>query len=336
MRDSLHLKKVDSGPMKAKTFYILVLSIVLVSSSLFADSDGSVRVWPFPLVESEEVLARWLDDTGFEFSRFPLEYGSVRLRAIRGGECWQIILKPRSSLATEVLALYTQNGQPDGDKIEALWAYLKDYSEDFHGTTREDSDQVVPAAVLFQKKHVVCIKALIEGEHIQLEGEHIQFSGFIIDRDGLIISTAHDLQGIKDITVILYNGRQFDGRIVVADSYRDVALIKIDTICNSFVSLAEGRNLVSMGESIYSIGCPTNHGSTIYSGSVTGPPRRANDLFLLQVSMDVFPGSSGSPVFDAHGKVVGIIKGRYRGTDLVGFLIPLETIMEFLREIEPI
>ena len=135
---------------------------------------------------------------------------------------------------------------------------------------------------------MVCIKALIEGKHIQ-------FSGFIIDRDGLIISTAHDLQGIKDITVIFYNSRQFNGRIVAADSDRDVALIKIDTICDSSVSLAEGRNLVSMGENIYSIGCPTNHTSTIHSGIVTGPPRRANDLFLLQVSMEVFPGSSGSP-----------------------------------------
>ncbi|MCK5245190.1 MAG: trypsin-like peptidase domain-containing protein [Desulfobacterales bacterium] len=314
--------------MKANTFYILVLFIVLVSSLLFADSDGSVRVWPLPLVESEEVLARWLDDTGFEFSRFPLEYGSVRLRAVRADEGWQIILKPRSPLATEVLALYTQNGQSDEDRIEALWAYLEDYSEDFHGTTREDSDQVVPAAVLSQKEHVVCMKALIGGEHIQ-------FSGFIIDRNGLIISTGHDLQGIKDITVTLYNGRQFDGHIVAADSYRDVALIKIDTICDSSISLAEGRNLVSVGDNIYSIGYPTNHSSTIHSGIVTGPSRIANDLFLLQVSMEIFPGSSGSPVFDARGKLVGIIKGRYRGTDSVGFLIPLETIMEFLRTIEP-
>ncbi len=327
MRDSLHLKKVALGPMKAKAFYILVLSIVLVSSSLFADSDGSVRVWPFPLVESEEVLARWLEDTGFEFSRFPLEYGSIRLRAVRANERWQIILKPRSPLATEVRALYTQNGRPDEDRIEALWAYLKGYSKDFHGTAGE-SDEVVPAAILSHKEHVVCVKAFIEREHIQ-------FSGFIIARDGLIISTAHDLQGIKDVTVILYNGRQFDGRIVAADYYRDVALIKIDMTSDSFVSLAEGRTLISMGENIYSIGCPTNHGGAVYSGIITGPPRRANGMVLLQISMEVFPGSSGSPVFDVQGNVLGIIKGRYRGTDSVGFLIPLETIMESLRGIEP-
>jgi serine protease Do len=322
MRDSLNLKKVDFTPMTAKTFCIVVLSVVLVSSSLFADSNDSARVWPFPLVESEEVLTRWLADTGFEFSRVPLEYGSVRLRAVRANERWQIILKPRSPLATEVLALYTQNGRPDEGKIEALWAYLKSYSEDLHGTGG-NSDQVVPAAILSQKEHVVCVKALIEREHIQ-------FSGFIIDRDGLIISTAHDLQGIKDVTVILYNGRQLNGRIIASDYHRDVALIKIDMTSDSFISLAGGRTLISMGETIYSMGCPTNHSGAVYSGRITGPPRRANGLVLLQVSMEVFPGSSGSPVFDVQGNVLGIIKGRYRGTDSVGFLIPLETIMEFL------
>jgi serine protease Do len=313
--------------MKARTFCIATLSVVLVSSLLLADSDGSGRVWPFPLVESEEVLTRWLADAGFDPSRVALEYGAVRLRAVRANEYWQIILKPRSPLATEIRALYTQNGDPDEDKIEALWAYLKDYSKDFH-RIGESTDQVVPTAILSQKEYVVCIKAFIERELIQ-------FSGFIIDCEGLIISTAHDLQGIKDITVSLHNGRQLNGHIVAIDSDRDVSLIKIDMTSDSFISLAEGRHFVSMGEKIYSIGCPINHSGTIHSGVITGPPRRANGLTLLQISMEIFPGSSGSPVFDAQGCVIGMVKGRYRGTNSVGFLIPLDTITAFLRGIQP-
>jgi len=43
-------------------------------------------------------------------------------------------------------------------------------------------------------------------------------------------------------------------------------------------------------------------------------------------------GSSGSPVFDAQGNLVAIVKGRYRGTESVGFLIPLATIIESAKE----
>lgn len=309
--------------MKARIFYIAALSVVLVSSLLFAAPDGFGRVWPFPMVESEEVLTHWLAGNGFDPSRVVLEYGSVQLRAVKENECWQIILKPRSPLATEMRALYTQNGELDEDTIEVLWAYLKNYSKDFH-RTGGNTDQAVPTSILSQKEHVVCIKALVDREHIQ-------FSGFIIDSEGLMISTAHDLQGIKDITVTLYNGRQRNGHIVAIDFDRDVSLIKIDMTSDSFISLAEGRHLVSMGEKIYSIGCPVNQSGNIHSGIITGPPRRANGLTLLQISMEIFPGSSGSPVFDAQGHVIGMVKGRYRGTNSVGFLIPLDTIMAFLR-----
>ena len=46
--------------------------------------------------------------------------------------------------------------------------------------------------------------------------------------------------------------------------------------------------------------------------------------------MTIHPGSSGSPVFDAQGQLVAMIKGRFRGNSTVGFLTPLETIIEFL------
>jgi serine protease Do len=46
--------------------------------------------------------------------------------------------------------------------------------------------------------------------------------------------------------------------------------------------------------------------------------------------MEIHPGSSGSPVFDANGRLVGIVKGRYRGTNSIGFVIPLETITSFM------
>jgi serine protease Do len=48
--------------------------------------------------------------------------------------------------------------------------------------------------------------------------------------------------------------------------------------------------------------------------------------------METLPGSSGGPVFDGDGRLVGVVKGRYRGTESKGFVIPARTIVDFLEE----
>jgi len=48
--------------------------------------------------------------------------------------------------------------------------------------------------------------------------------------------------------------------------------------------------------------------------------------------METLPGCSGSPVFDGQGRFVSVVKGRYRGTETIGFLIPRATVLEFLKE----
>ena len=87
-----------------------------------------------------------------------------------------------------------------------------------------------------------------------------------------------------------------------------------------------------MGERIYSLGCPLNLVGTVFTGIANGPPRRVDDLTYWQVNMEIHPGSSGSPVFDMNGNLVGVVKGRYRGTHSIGFLIPLDSIVAFMSE----
>ena len=55
-----------------------------------------------------------------------------------------------------------------------------------------------------------------------------------------------------------------------------------------------------------------------------------SDQLLWQVNMRIHPGSSGSPVFDLEGNLVAMVKGRYRGAETVGFLIPFASLMEFI------
>jgi serine protease Do len=138
------------------------------------------------------------------------------------------------------------------------------------------------------------------------------------------------LKDCHDVNVTLYDGREVRGRVVKIDLRRDMTLIGIDSTLDTQISLAGGKMLIGMGERVYSIGCPANLNGSVFSGVMNGPQRRANDQVYWQVNMKIYPGSSGSPVFDFMGNLVAVVKGRYRGTDSVVFLIPLGTIIEFV------
>ena len=118
------------------------------------------------------------------------------------------------------------------------------------------------------------------------------------------------------------------------DANLDLALLSIGT--DDFYSLnpVSGLRYPGSGELIYAVGCPMEMRNTIRIGVINGPARRYQNISLWQAHLKVQPGSSGSPVFDYLGNLIGLIKGRYRGTDTIGFIIPLDTIMGFLEHTE--
>jgi len=183
----------------------------------------------------------------------------------------------------------------------------------------------IPQNVLALVEAVVCIEA-VKGEKKE------QYSGFFIDDNGTIISTTHNLDDFDQFSVGLHDGRKMKGEIIRFDRHKDLSLIKIDLKSTSHIMLTRGRKNLQMGEQVFSLGCPLNLVGTVFTGIVNGPPRRVDDLTYWQVNIEIHPGSSGSPVFDMNGKLVGVVKGRYRGTHSIGFLIPLDAIAAFMSE----
>lgn len=183
----------------------------------------------------------------------------------------------------------------------------------------------IPQQVLSLIEAVVCIEA-VKGEKTE------QYSGFFIDADGTIISTTHNLDDFDQFSVGLHDGRKLKGKVIKFDRHKDLSLIKIEFKSTSHVLVSKGRKNLQMGEQVYSLGCPLNLVGTVFTGIVNGPPRRVDDLTYWQVNMEIHPGSSGSPVFDVNGNLVGVVKGRYRGTHSIGFLIPLDAIAAFMSE----
>ena len=311
-------------PIIPKKSVAMFLCVFLITTWGFAETRGTEKVYHMPLAEMEDIVSSWLRYSGFDIYRTPFQMGQVKLYAESKKQSWQIILRHHSPLATRIIALYSVDNQTAIEPVENLWHYLSEYVKE--SLLEKDHFKLPVSPVVTSKtKSVVCV-------HVKVDNQDIQFSGFIVDEKGMIISTAHDLREIQEVWITLYDGRKIKGKVVNIDPHRDLMLVHVGIKLDNPIRMNNGRNLLGRGEPLFSVGCPIDLGIMIYSGIVNSPPRRVKDLVLWQVNMTIHPGSSGSPVFDINGNLVAIIKGRYRGKESVGFLIPFETLLSFLEE----
>ena len=288
--------------------------------------EPSSEVYPVAISDAQKMIFEFLSSRDFEILRTRMENGKVTMCGKKGAERWKIDLMAESSTSTAVGLAYSENDKADAARIEKLRNHIMTNVQKVV-VESEDTAEYIPPKVLECIESVVCLESVSSEKKTQ-------FSGFIVDPDGLILATAHDLKGHQELNATLYDGRTAQGMVLKADHLRDLALVRVELKSPSRISIEKGRNLLSIGERIYTVGCPVNLRGTVFPGIVNGPPRRVGDQIYWQVAMKIHPGSSGSPVFDAQGNLVALVKGRFRGTDSLGFLIPFETIVEFLKEIK--
>lgn len=299
---------------------ILILCLPSGAAALGADEDA---VYPLPLAETEEVATQWMEQNGFQVFRNPSVLEThLELAVQKGNVDFELILKPQSPLATRIHFQIRSNQA--STYIQALKEYLGGYLSQ-SGVPAEAPERSIPASVRSLQESVVCIYA-------QIGPTDFQFSGFVLDPQGMIICTAHDLTAGHAVRVVGRDGREIDGRVIHIDWEKDLAMIRTDAPFEHAVSLKNGRYLLQNGDALFAVTCPIRGDSGIQSGYLDGPPRRVQGLPLWQVRMHIEHGSSGSPVFDNQGRLAAIVKGRYRGTDSVGFLIPFETLLHFLEK----
>lgn len=321
-----------------QVFCILLLFISVAAGTVSADIKNGTTQYPIPVSEMEHVIQEWLERAGYSKIRHVKKQGGiVVVSAQRTTKHVQrnvrLELTPSSPLATR---LHVDIDPKDTFSRGQLRVYLKNYIANMNtlpktrnpvqpGNELSEFDADIPDAVYRRMTSVVCVKA-------RVNSKEIQFSGFIIDPNGLILCTAHDLEQLKNISVVLNDGHEILGRVVKIDSQRDLVLLKVNETFGTFIPIKTGRHLLTLGERLFSVGCPLNLSGTILSGIINAPPKKVKSMTLWQVKMKIFPGSSGAPVFDVQGKLVGVVKGRFRGTESIGFLIPFEMIVAFMAE----
>ncbi len=161
-------------------------------------------------------------------------------------------------------------------------------------------------------------------------------SGFIISEHGYILTNAHVIHNATDIMVVLSLGlRDYPAKIVGADRMTDTALIKIEP--DHFLSvlpLGNSDNL-RVGEMVLAIGNPFGLRHSATSGIVSATERISPGLSqklvdFIQTDSAINPGSSGGPLLNLYGEVVGINTAMVSQAQSIGFALPINTVKEVM------
>lgn len=160
-----------------------------------------------------------------------------------------------------------------------------------------------------------------------------QGSGFIIGSDGLILSNAHLVRDATEIWVKLSDRREFKAKVLGGDPVTDIAVLRIDARGLPVVRVGDVEQL-QVGDPVLAIGSPFGFEQTATQGIVSAKGRSLpGDVAVpfIQTDAAVNPGSSGGPLFDGIGAVVGInaqIYSRSGGYQGLSFAIPINVALK--------
>jgi S1-C subfamily serine protease len=204
-----------------------------------------------------------------------------------------------------------ESEQMDGKReSEALDAYSS--------LVNEAAERVGPAVVKIETQGSVRRGPPSEGQG--------QGSGVIFRRDGQILTNAHVVAGARKIVVSLADGRRFDAAVRGADRAHDIAAVKIGARDLPVAELSERP--LRIGQLVVAVGNPLGLGWTVTAGVVSAlgrdlqPPNGVKLKGLVQTDAPINPGSSGGPLVDARGRVVGITTAVVQFAQGLGFAVP--------------
>ncbi len=164
-------------------------------------------------------------------------------------------------------------------------------------------------------------------------------SGVILTEDGYIATCAHVMEGAKKITVTLNDDTSYEAAIIGVDSRNDLAIIKIDASGLTFATLGDSE-MLTVGEDVIAIGNPLGElRGTATSGIISAVRRtievEGNSMELIQTDAAISPGNSGGGLFNASGRLIGIVNAKVSDTSAegLGFAIPVNSVMKEINDL---
>ena len=164
-------------------------------------------------------------------------------------------------------------------------------------------------------------------------------SGFIINNNGQIITNAHVVAGATKVTVTLKDGRTIAGKVKGIDRVTDVAVIEIDQKNLPTIQIGNSER-IKPGEWAIAIGNPLGLDNTVTAGIISATGRTSAEIGAadkrvnyIQTDAAINPGNSGGPLLNAMGQAIGMNTAILRGTQGLGFAIPINTAIRIANQL---
>lgn len=182
-------------------------------------------------------------------------------------------------------------------------------------------------------------------------------SGVIYKKDGdtaYIVTNNHVISGAEKIDILLASGEKLSGELVGADTYSDIAVIKI--AADKVTTIAEFANsdTIKVGETAIAIGSPLGsvYANTVTQGIISSLSRTVTSQTedgqtistnAIQTDAAINPGNSGGPLINIQGQVIGINSSKITSSSVsssgvaiegMGFSIPSNDVVQIINQLE--
>jgi len=188
-------------------------------------------------------------------------------------------------------------------------------------TTAQIADRATPSVVIV--------------ENFNEDGEKAeQGSGYVFSDDGIVITNYHVIRGARSLTVKVPGSEPYRVDSVLGyEIDHDVAALQVPG--SSLPALStETIEQPKVGDRVVAIGAPLGLESTVSEGIVSAL-RDAGTMHIIQTTASISPGSSGGPLLNEYGKVIGLTTATMLNGQSINFVVSARHVSELLSRKRP-